>query len=157
MEVGQGPHWGCSAKEKKKIKTTELNIQIGHKNWKCDNLAETTDYLISRCSYWIASVYLRTHNRCAIYSYIRSRVSYIGTATGYGIGFPKEATNFLCSIASRPALRPTQPPIQWVQGLFPPAVKGRGRENDHSPPSNAAFKNGGAIPPLPHTPSWRAT
>jgi hypothetical protein len=28
-----------------------------------------------------------------------------------------------------------------------------GREADHSPPSSAEVKNGGAIPPLPHTPS----
>jgi hypothetical protein len=27
-------------------------------------------------------------------------------------------------------------------------------ETDHSPPSNAEVKNGGAIPPLPHTSVW---
>jgi hypothetical protein len=31
-----------------------------------------------------------------------------------------------------------------------------GREADHSPPSSAEFKNGGATPPLPHTPSLRS-
>jgi hypothetical protein len=30
------------------------------------------------------------------------------------------------------------------------------READHSPPSSAEVKHGGAIPPLPHTPSWRS-
>jgi hypothetical protein len=34
-------------------------------------------------------------------------------------------------------------------------VKRAGREADHSPSSMAEFKNGGAIPPLPHTSSWR--
>jgi hypothetical protein len=29
------------------------------------------------------------------------------------------------------------------------------READHSPPSSAEVKNGGAITPLPHTSSWR--
>jgi hypothetical protein len=32
---------------------------------------------------------------------------------------------------------------------------GQGREADHSPPSNAEVKNGGAIPPLPNVSSWR--
>jgi hypothetical protein len=52
---------------------------------------------------------------------------------------------------SRLALGPTQPSIQWV-----PGVKWQGREADHSPPSNAEVKNGGAIPPLPHMPSWHS-
>jgi len=43
---------------------------------------------------------------------------------------------FLFATASRPALGPTQPPIQWV-----PGVKRPGREADYSPPSSAAVKN----------------
>jgi hypothetical protein len=54
---------------------------------------------------------------------------------------------------SRPALRPTQPPIQWVQGALSRKVKQQGHEVDHLPPSGAEVKNG-AIPPLPHTSSW---
>ena len=34
---------------------------------------------------------------------------------------------------SRPAVRPTQPPIEWV--------KGTGRDINHSPPSSAEVKN----------------
>jgi hypothetical protein len=34
-------------------------------------------------------------------------------------------------------------------------LKQQGREADHSPPSSGEVKNGGAIPPLPHTFSWR--
>jgi hypothetical protein len=45
---------------------------------------------------------------------------------------------------SRPTLERTQPPIQWYQGVEQP-----GHEADHSPPSSAEVKNGGAIPPLP--------
>jgi hypothetical protein len=52
--------------------------------------------------------------------------------------------------APRPALGPTQPPIQWV-----PGVKRQGREADGSPPPCAQVKNGGAIPALTHTSSWR--
>jgi hypothetical protein len=35
------------------------------------------------------------------------------------------------SYLSRPSLEPTQPPIQWVPGLFPPGVKRPGRGVDH--------------------------
>jgi len=42
---------------------------------------------------------------------------------------------------SRPALGPTQPPIQWVRGALFLGVKRPGREADHSPPSSAEVKN----------------
>jgi hypothetical protein len=35
-------------------------------------------------------------------------------------------------------------------GALSPGVKGQGREANHSPPSSAKVKNGGAISPLPH-------
>jgi hypothetical protein len=37
-----------------------------------------------------------------------------------------------------------------VPGTLYPGVKRPAREADHSPPSSAEVKNGGAIPPLPH-------
>jgi hypothetical protein len=58
---------------------------------------------------------------------------------------------FLFTTASRMALGPTQPPIQWEPGLFPWGVKRPGREADHSPPSSAKVKNVWSytsIPPL---------
>jgi hypothetical protein len=48
---------------------------------------------------------------------------------------------FLFTTASRTALRPTQPPIQWVPGAPSPGVKRPGREADRSPPSSAEVKN----------------
>jgi hypothetical protein len=48
--------------------------------------------------------------------------------------------NFLFSTSSRPALGPTQPPIQWVPQALSPGVKRRGREADHSPPISAEVK-----------------
>jgi hypothetical protein len=38
------------------------------------------------------------------------------------------------------ALGPTQPPIEWLVGSLSP-----GHKAEHSPPSNAKAKNGGAI------------
>jgi hypothetical protein len=38
--------------------------------------------------------------------------------------------------------------------MFPRALKRPGCEVDHSP-SSVEVKNGGCIPPLPHTSSWR--
>jgi hypothetical protein len=70
-----------------------------------------------------------------------------------GFRFPAGHGIFLYSSASRAALGSTQPPIQWVPGVISPRVGRTGREADHSP--SAEIKNGGAISPLPHSPSWR--
>jgi hypothetical protein len=47
--------------------------------------------------------------------------------------------------------------VRWVPGALSPAVKRQVREADHSPPSNAEVKNGGAISPLPHMFSYHRT
>jgi len=47
----------------------------------------------------------------------------------------------LFSTASRTALGPTQPPIQWVPGALSLGVKRPGREADHSPPPGTEVKN----------------
>jgi hypothetical protein len=47
----------------------------------------------------------------------------------------------LFTTAFRTALRPTQPPIQWVPESLSLEVKQPGREADHLPPSNAEVKN----------------
>jgi hypothetical protein len=45
---------------------------------------------------------------------------------------------FPLSSVSRPALGPTQPPVQWVTRVLSPGVRARpGRDADHSPPSSA--------------------
>jgi hypothetical protein len=43
-------------------------------------------------------------------------------------------------MSTRPAVGPTLPPIQWVPGALSPVIKRPGRENDHSPPTNAEVK-----------------
>jgi hypothetical protein len=47
---------------------------------------------------------------------------------------------FLFTTASRTALGPTHPPIQWVPEALFLGVKRPGRETDHSPPSSAEIK-----------------
>jgi hypothetical protein len=47
---------------------------------------------------------------------------------------------FLFTTASRTALGPTQPLIQWVPGALSLGVKQPGCEADHSPPYNAEVK-----------------
>jgi hypothetical protein len=49
----------------------------------------------------------------------------------------------------RPALGPTQPPVQWVPEALSSGINRQGHEADHSPPSSAEVKSGGALLPLP--------
>jgi hypothetical protein len=68
------------------------------------------------------------------------------------VSIPSRKEVFLYSTVFRPALRPSQPPIQWVLGALSQGVKQLEGESDHSAPSEV--KHGGAIPPLPHISSW---
>jgi len=52
-----------------------------------------------------------------------------------------EAEIFLFATASRPVLKPTQPPIQRVSETLSLAINWMGGEADHSPPHSAEFKN----------------
>jgi hypothetical protein len=78
---------------------------------------------------------------------MKSRDSSVGVALGYGledwdsrIRFQAGAGNFFFTTASRTALGPTQPPIQWVSGALSLGVKRPGRKADHSPPSSGEVK-----------------
>jgi hypothetical protein len=63
-------------------------------------------------------------------------------ALGYGLNdrcfeFHQRLGICLFITVSRPALRPTQSPRQWVARTLSVVVKRPGREADHSPPSTA--------------------
>jgi len=59
-----------------------------------------------------------------------------------GVRSPAGAKDFPLASVSRPALGPTQPPVQWVPGVLSPGVKARpGRDADHSPLSSAEVVN----------------
>jgi hypothetical protein len=54
---------------------------------------------------------------------------------------PGGGKNFHFSTSSRPALGPTQPPIQWIgNGALSPRVKRQGCEADHSPATSVEVK-----------------
>jgi hypothetical protein len=70
-----------------------------------------------------------------LFLYSKSRGSSGGIVSDYGLDDrigrsrfdPRQGQIFLLALASRPALGPTQPPIQWVPGVLSPGVKsGRG-------------------------------
>ena len=68
--------------------------------------------------------------------------SVVGIATGYGLdgaGIEPRWGRQDFPRLSRPALGPTQPPVQCVPGLFRDKDRSR-RDADHSPPSNAVVK-----------------
>ena len=69
-----------------------------------------------------------------LHSSIVGRDSSVGIATGYGLDGPGIESRWGRDIPhpSRPALVPTQPPIQWISGFFP-GVKRPGRDVDHPP------------------------
>jgi hypothetical protein len=80
-------------------------------------------------------------------------------ALGYGLderGFDSRwgLGVFLFTTASRTALGPAQPPIQWIPGGLSLVVKRPGREADHSSHLVSRSRMRGAIPPLSNTPSW---
>jgi len=65
---------------------------------------------------------------------------------------------FLFTTASRPALGPTQPPIQGVLAAISPGVKGPGHKAAHPSPPSAKVKNVWSYTlPLPWTFSWCGT
>ena len=64
--------------------------------------------------------------------------SSVGVPTDYGLdGLESNPSGDEIFCLSRPALGPTQPPVQWVPGFSQGKVR-PGRAADHSPPSSAA-------------------
>jgi hypothetical protein len=79
------------------------------------------------------------------------------TSSTTGVRLPAgEGSGFFFVTASRPTLRPTPSPIQWVPGDLSPGIKQPGYEAHRSPKYNAEIMNAcGAIPPSPNMSSVR--
>jgi hypothetical protein len=60
---------------------------------------------------------------------------------GNGTSIPSGGKDFLFSTASRPALRPTQPPSQWVSRTLFLGIKRPGNEAHHLTSSSATVTN----------------
>jgi hypothetical protein len=66
----------------------------------------------------------------------------VSIATAYGLDGPGIESRWRRDFPhlSRPALTPTQPPVQWIPGLSQAKVR-PGRDADPSPTSTAEVKN----------------
>jgi hypothetical protein len=85
--------------------------------------------------------------------------SSVGTATGYGLDGPGSipgSTRFslLLGVQTDSGAHPVCYAMR-TEG-FSPGVRWQGGEAVHSPPSSTEVKKFGAIPPLPHIPSWHS-
>jgi hypothetical protein len=78
------------------------------------------------CKNWAKTLCMTMYDPVSIWAYLihvynhyRGRDSSVGIATGYGLDGPgiesRWGRDF--SHTSKPALGPTQPPVQWVPGL----------------------------------------
>jgi hypothetical protein len=81
--------------------------------------------LYGECSNWVPPIH---------FFHTKYRMNDRSFQSRQGLG-----TSFFTTVF-RPALGPTQPPIQWVPGSPSLGVKRPGREGDHSSPSSAEVK-----------------
>jgi hypothetical protein len=139
-----------------RIDTIHLNNRLLDRSWPTTQIT-----FMQHANGWhfIAMIYCNCLiSEFSFYHYIifhGNRDSSVGVATrlmakppGFDPWQGKET--FLFSLGSRPALKPTEPPIQWVSRALSPGTKRQGRKADHSAKSSAEVKIAGAIPSLPH-------
>jgi hypothetical protein len=90
---------------------------------------------------------------------IWSQDSSVSIAMGCGLDtwnlIPSREKRFFSTPQHPDWLWGTHHPYQWAVGTLSLGVRQVGCEADHSPPATSKVKNGGAIPPLPCTLSWR--
>jgi hypothetical protein len=77
------------------------------------------------------------------------------TTRGRGSSSPGRVKNFHFSMAPRPALGSTQPPIKWVPGALSRGLRGRGVKLTTHLQLVPRSRKYGSIHPLPYTSSWR--
>jgi hypothetical protein len=89
------------------------------------------NFVILESIYKLFIHYTVKHRAMIAQWYTSWMIGFLGFDSRRGLGI------FLFITAYRPALEPTQPPIQCVLGALSLGVKRLGREADHSPPSSA--------------------
>jgi hypothetical protein len=103
--------------------------------------------------------YSKLHTHTTYFCDPGSSVSIVSTGwtTGRSRFDPRQRQRiFPLASVSRPALGPTQPPVQWVTWVLSPGVTRPGRDADHSPPCSAEIENDYELYLLsPQAPSWR--
>jgi hypothetical protein len=67
-------------------------------------------------------------------------VSKVSKQEAIAKGYSNFLVLFVLFSSSRPVVRPTRPPFQWVPGALSLGVKRPGPEADHSPPTSAEVK-----------------
>jgi hypothetical protein len=102
------------------------------------------------CCHWIGGICPPSTCRSCLDSVVMmllqcypSNTMIVVRATGWTVGVLDSRRGleiFLFTTASRTALGPTQPPIQWVPEALSLGVKRSGREADYSPPSSVEVK-----------------
>jgi hypothetical protein len=148
--------------------STEQDLKDAHHRWCAEMDRERWSAIARRfsateCVVTVVTVErgVRTCTCMTSTPYKRSRDSSVGTYTTLQTGRPRcdsrqwQECSF-CSTPFRSALGPTQPRIQSVPESLSPGIKCLRREAHKLTSPCAEVKNGGVIPPLPHTPSWRA-
>jgi hypothetical protein len=114
-----------------------------------------TAYSVAQGRWLISTAPERCHSYGYCPRYVKGRDSAVGIATLYGPAGPviesRRGRDF--PPPSRPALGPTQPPIQWVPGLF--RGKRARRGVDHPLPSSAEVEERAELYICsPSGPSW---
>jgi hypothetical protein len=139
--------------------TLSLLTSLYHPRWSIWNCY--LSYLSALSKYKIGLIYIirawKMNSKFGKNINLKDGPGQLSIVTGLWAGQPRfnsqnEQEMCLFSIAYRAAWGPTQPSIHWVLGALSLAVKHQRREADSS--SSVEVKNIGAIPPLPHVPSW---
>ena len=89
-------------------------------------------------------MFVNKARKMILYFFLCGPGTVVGIATDYGLDGPGIESRWERDFPylSRPALRPTQLPVQWVPGLSRGKLR-PGRDADPSPPSSAEVKNTG--------------